>query len=388
METESSTSAVLDQAAESPAGASQAPPEGSTPAKDGVKPGETPPAEGTSSQVTSLPDASGEDGPEPEKGKDVPHGQWLRMKDSRNKLRTTLQELSELGINSRKDAETLLGEVRTSETEARRTGIEAHKAWIEKSPVEFLTDLSEQRPAVYRRIAQEGVYDFIAAIERAQPEVAAQFRAAAEQFFGEGHESGRRAPQDSEPRPNSNELTKLQRQKIGLFTYQASAEFVSSFNGKLTELTKGLTFHNQEQKSSFFKSILETWHQAQERNELFQRQWSRIKHVADLDPDELPARQREAVQLHMKYVTDDFLRRLIEKARPVFGIGLAEKPPAKQDRTEVTGAGAPAAGAGPKDARAKALADIRVKAERLGKGQAWIDEQYALALYGVSETGA
>ena len=357
MAEESSTNAVLDQqGAEPTPGASLTPPEGST-AKDGeTKPGETPPAKGKSSQDTLSPDDSLEDGPEPEKGKDVPHGQWLRMKDSRNKIRQQLQDLSELGINSKEDAEALLKEVEVSETEARKIGANGLRTWIENNPREFLTGLYKQNPAAYEQIVQNNVFTFITAIASTNKELAEQFKEAAVEFFGDARADSRKSPQG----PDKAEAAGVQQEKQEWFDDQVDSDIRASLSSKLTELTKGLSFQNEKQKTRFFDNVVEGMSDALKLNPVFTRNLSRLSEVRSLSTGQLRGRRSEVAAFYLKHATDALLKRYIEEEKSTFGISVSQKQPNQDEkRREITGTGAPPNGKGlTKDAKDKAYAEL------------------------------
>src|SRR5687768_16271146 len=146
MADESNANVALEEVAEPTTDASLASPEGSTAEKEAEsKPGETPPAKDKSSQESASPDES-EDEKEPPKGKDVPYGQYARIKEDRNKLRSWRVELAEVGIKSKEDAEFLLKDVESAKEEGSKEGRGNLERWIVENPDRFYSEFAETYP--------------------------------------------------------------------------------------------------------------------------------------------------------------------------------------------------------------------------------------------------
>ena len=184
--------------------------------------------------------------------------------------------------------------------------------------------------------------------------------AAAGEFFGSSGGNGRGAPQDSGNDPNRQELAQLQKQKQEFFEQQARDDFTASFNQKLNTLTKGLEFRSDKHRVRFFSNVLQGADKALASKEVFMRQWRRLADVRGISPRDLTAHRKEAVALHMKHITDDDLRELIEEEKVSDGIVIAQKPPdGKGERREITGAGGPPSGKGlTKDTKDKKYAEL------------------------------
>lgn len=360
MEPESSTSAVLEpQAAGVTAEKSPLSPETSQSPKEGEnKSAEKPPSEKTEEGKSSQQPPSTDSDEDSEKDGVVNVHAHRRIKTERNELRTKLRDFSELGIKSKDDLETLLQEAETSETEAREHGIREVTDWIVKTPHNFLVDLHQKHPDAYEQIVHNSVASFVAALSGSNRELAEQIRVAAQEFFG--NSPGTRAPKDSANDAVNQERSAIQSEKEALFREQAGSEVSSAIKSKLQELTKGLEFRSDKQRERFVSSILDSASQALNRNGLFTRQWDRLRDVRSLNPSQLRERRREAVDLHLKHVSDDLLKRLIDEERDALGVSIANKPPDPNgERKEVNGGGAPPTGKGlTKDVRDKKYTEI------------------------------
>lgn len=376
-ESESSTSAVLEQAAEVTAEKSPLSPETSQSQKDGVKPGETPPAKDKSSQETPSPDASKDD-EEPANGIVNIHAH-RRIKTERNELRTKLNEFAELGFKSKADLETHLQEAETATTEARKQGFADATDWIVKQPEGFAKEILEQfpdaAPKVLHAFAPDVLLGVAQWVRRTDPELAGKLEELAGKF--EGTESGRRAPESSEKSAPQDEATGIRAQ--GLFDREVAEQVNGPLRSNVQELTKGLLFNGDKHKAKFVKDVMERIRIALDRNVVFSERWNRIANVRNLDPAQMDRRVAESVSLHLKHADEPLLKRLIEEEREESGIGLMGKPPSKNgDRTEVIAGGAVPKGQGlTRDAKDKKYAELR---ESLGSSQR-ADEAYAVWLY-------
>ena len=338
--------------------------------KEGEKqPAEKPPTEGKSSQEPPSPDDSKEPA-EPEKGKDVPYGQWrdtkTRLDNTRAQLTKASALLDELGVKTKEDAEFLLKDVETAKAEGLEAGKEEGRVglvkWIVNNTQAFREDLHKNHPEKFAEIVQNDVYSFANAIAGTNKELAEQIVEAAREYFGNGQSNGRRAPESSEQSKASQELTAIQEEKQEVFDEQAASEINTVFHSKIAELTKGIAFHSEKQRERFNNTILQGVSLALDKNPIFTRQYERLGDVRGLSRAELKERRKDVVALHLRHATDsNLLSKLIEEEKEAMGLKLQQKKPDGEVRTEVTGSGAPIGGKLTQDAKDKKYGELQEK---------------------------